>query len=357
MPAVAEPIAPIGVLYEHPEWFRPLFAELDRRGLPYVRIDASEHRFDPSAREAPYSLLVNRVSASSYLRGHAAAIFHAREYLGHLEALGVPIVNGSRAYALDTSKARQLTLMTTLGLPHPRSRVVNQVGQIGPAAAELAYPIVVKPNIGGSGALIRRFEAPAELASAAESGELSGILGLDSTAIVQEYHPPRGGSIVRIEALADRFLYAIRIEVDPSQGFNICPADICQTPAGGPSSNGAASFGVPPAGTPTMRSLKIEVADPPARMVEGVLRIFRSEGVDVGGVEYLESERDGQLYFYDVNTLSNFVTDAPRLVGFDPFERLVDHIELRAGLAGGEAMIDDRVDDRAADAVGVRGRS
>jgi hypothetical protein len=49
-------------------------------------------------------------------------------------------------------------------------------------------------------------------------------------------------------------------------------------------------------------------------------------------VEYLESSRDGQLYFYDVNALSNFVTDAPRLVGFDPFARFVDFLERRAGL-------------------------
>ena len=27
----------IAVLYEHAEWFRPLFAELDRRRLPYMR--------------------------------------------------------------------------------------------------------------------------------------------------------------------------------------------------------------------------------------------------------------------------------------------------------------------------------
>ena len=39
---------PIAVYYEHPEWFRPLFEELDRRGLPYVRLDASRQRFDPS---------------------------------------------------------------------------------------------------------------------------------------------------------------------------------------------------------------------------------------------------------------------------------------------------------------------
>ena len=25
---------PIAIYYEHPEWFRPLFAELDRRGIP-----------------------------------------------------------------------------------------------------------------------------------------------------------------------------------------------------------------------------------------------------------------------------------------------------------------------------------
>ena len=27
---------PIAILYEHPEWFKPLFAELERRDIPYV---------------------------------------------------------------------------------------------------------------------------------------------------------------------------------------------------------------------------------------------------------------------------------------------------------------------------------
>lgn len=318
---------PIGILYEHPEWFRPLFAELDRRGLPYIRVLAHKHAFDPAARSAPFSLVLNRVSASSYLRGHTSAIFHAREYLAHLEEIGVPVVNGSRAYNLDTSKARQLTLLAGLGLPHPRSLVVNHVGQIEPAAAQLDYPVIVKPNIAGSGALMRRFDTPDELRRAAAGGELDGILGLDSTAIVQEYHPPKGGSIVRVEALDDRFLYAIRIHNDPSQGFNICPADICQVPDAG----GAASASAPDA--PARKPLKIEVAHPPTWVVDAVLRVFRAASVDIGGVEYLESERDGQVYLYDINSLSNFVTDAPRLVGFDPFERFVDYLEHRAGLA------------------------
>src|SRR5438067_4788817 len=154
---------PIGILYEHPEWFRPLFAELERRGLPHEGILAHEHRYDPSASESPYGLVVNRVSPSSYLRGHTAAIFHALQYLSHLEGLSVPIVNGTRAYQIELSKARQLSLLAALGLPHPRSRVVNHLGQVEPAARELEYPLIVKPNIGGSGALMRRLDSGEEL--------------------------------------------------------------------------------------------------------------------------------------------------------------------------------------------------
>jgi hypothetical protein len=316
----------IGVLYEHPEWFNPLFAELERRGLRHERILAHEHRFDPSARSAPYGLVVNRVSPSSYLRGHGSAIFHAYQYLSHLEELGVPVVNGTRAYGLELSKARQLSLLAGLGLPHPRSRVVNAVSQIEPASAELTYPLIVKPNIGGSGALMRRFDDADALGAAVAGGELDGILGLDQTALVQEYHPQRGGSIVRVECLDKRFLYAIRIHNDPSQGFNLCPADICQVD-GDDCPVDAAKAG-----------RKIEVAEPPGWVIDGVLRVFRAAGIDVGGVEYLESERDGQVYLYDVNALSNFVTDAPTLVGFDPFVRFVDYLERRVG-AGSAAGV------------------
>jgi len=35
---------PLAVYYEHPEWFRPLFAEMDRRSIQYLRIDAGLSR-------------------------------------------------------------------------------------------------------------------------------------------------------------------------------------------------------------------------------------------------------------------------------------------------------------------------
>jgi hypothetical protein len=80
---------------------------------------------------------------------------------------------------------------------------------------------------------------------------------------------------------------------------------------------------------------------PPQSVNEDVLRIYPSAHIDIGGVEYLESERDGAIYLYDINPISNFVTDAPRLVGFDPFVRFVDYLERRPGLSSRQ-LVDSR---------------
>ena len=60
------------------------------------------------------------------------------------------------------------------------------------------------------------------------------------------------------------------------------------------------------------------------------IRLTREAGIDVGGVEYLVSARDGLAYFYDLNATSNFVADAPRVLGFDPFPDFVDVIVARS---------------------------
>jgi hypothetical protein len=67
-----------------------------------------------------------------------------------------------------------------------------------------------------------------------------------------------------------------------------------------------------------------------AHIVSAVERIAAAAHIDVGGIEYLESERDGQLYFYDINALSNFVAEPQTVLGFDPTSRLVDALERRA---------------------------
>ena len=301
---------PVGVLYEHPQWFLPLFAELGHRGIPYERIHADGLVFDPAVEESRYSLVVNRMSPSAWTRGNGRALFSTLHYLSYLEQIGTPVLNGHDAYLVELSKARQLALFASLGVEHPRTRVIDDPARALVAARDLEFPVVVKPNVGGSGAGIVSYGSLDELAA------VDVELGVDGTALVQEQLPAEGDSIVRIEILDGRFLYAIRLLLMPGS-FNLCPADYCELPGVADGVSG--------------RGLPIESFEPPAAVVEDAKRIIAAAGMDLGGVEYLVNERTGKATFYDVNALSNFVANAPEVIGFDPFVQLVDLIVDRAG--------------------------
>ncbi len=322
---------PIAVFYEHPEWFRPLFAELDRRGTPYVKLHADEHLFDPG-EDPPYSLVFNRMSPSAYLRGRGDAIFYTLSWLAYLERKGVRVVNGRRAFESEISKAGQLALLDGLGLPYPRARVIHRAAQAPAAAGGLRWPIAVKPNIGGSGAGVRRFDSLGELKGTVESGGLE--LGIDGTALVQEFIPQEESRIVRVEVLGGEYLYGIRIYT-PGNSFDLCPADVCRRVDGVELDAQVCAVDAP------KRGLRVEGYEPPAQVRADVERIMAAAGIEVGGIEYMVDSRDGRLYYYDVNALSNFVADAPNVVGFDPFARLADYLEREAeaalGAAGKEA--------------------
>ncbi len=315
-------LRPIAVYHEHPDWFRPLFAELDRRGLPYVRLDPRANFYDPGAPAREYSLFINRMSPSAYLRGGVQAIFYTLGLLAHLERAGVPIVNGLSAFTHETSNARQLTLLESLDLPYPKSRVVNHASQVVAASDGLRFPVVVKANVGGSGAGIVRFDTPDDLAAAVADNRLN--FGVDHTALVQEFIPARDSCITRIETLGGQFLYAIKIHTT-GETYNLCHASICQRSDGVELTRTACPVNAAKTG------LKVEGFTPPREVIEAVEMIAQTAGIDLGGIEYMIDDRDGRLVYYDINALSNFVADAPNVIGFDPFVRLVDYLEVRAG--------------------------
>jgi glutathione synthase/RimK-type ligase-like ATP-grasp enzyme len=314
-------LRPIAVYYEHPEWFRPLFAALDGRGVPYVKLDASRHSYNPSntseAADA-YALVLNRMSASAYLRGHGNALFYTRGYLAHLERAGARVVNGSEAFAVETSKALQLSLLESLGLPYPRTLVVNDASEATRAARELGFPLMFKPNVGGRGAGVVRYDTPESLEREVGAGRVD--LGIDSTALLQEFVPARGGHITRVETLGGKYLYAIKVYTS-GESFNLCPAEICQAEDAPPAAAGEVCLADAP-----KKGLKVEAYTPPPEVIEAVERIAAAARLDLGGVEYITDERDGRILYYDINALSNFVADARTVVGFDPHERLVDFL-------------------------------
>ena len=320
---MSKPKQPIAIYYEHPHWFKPLFAELERRGTPFVPINAAQHHFDPAHLngESGYGLLFNRMSPSAYRRGHGQGIFYTLYYLAHLEQRGKRVVNGQKAFRYETSKALQLSLLESLGIPYPKSRVINSPDDAVAASEGLRFPIVVKPNIGGSGAGVSKFHTREQLHEAATAGQLD--LGLDTTALVQEFIPARGGHIVRVEVVGHKYLYGIKVHLT-GETFDLCPADICRTTGGQELQRAACPLDAPKTG------LRVEGYAPPDETIHSVERIMTAANIEVGGVEYIIDDRDGKLYFYDINALSNFVADGPTVLGFDPFVRLVDYLEKEA---------------------------
>lgn len=323
----------LAIFYEHPEWFKPLFTELEQREIPYDHLLAYQHHFDPAERQSPYTLVVNRMSPSAFTRGHAQAIPYTLEYLAYLQEIGANVLNGYEPYSYEFSKARQLSLLHRLGVPYPRALVFNDPAQAA-AAAGLNFPLITKPNIGGSGAGIKRFDSMDELRNAADSGEIE--LGIDGIGLVQEYLPARDQRIVRVEILGGQFLYAIRLYLQSENSFNLCPADYCDLPENQVEEGMADGV--------SGRGLLIEGYTPPPEVIQTVERITRAAGIEVGGVEYLVNDLNGQVTYYDVNTLSNFVADAPNIIGFDPFPRLVDYIQARgSGLSVAEVAAAPRL--------------
>nr|WP_295371210.1 alpha-L-glutamate ligase [uncultured Sphingosinicella sp.] len=294
----------LAVLYEHPKWFEPLFAALERRGIAFEAIRLSDHSFDPTSSDIPAPVVLSRVAMSSFLREVDHGIFYAESLLAHWASRGARVLNGAEVIAIDSSKARQLSLISGLGYAVPDTRVVHRVDDLVPASRGMAYPLLVKANIGGSGAGIVRYSNEAELAQSVREGTAPD--SVDKVLLLQDYAPARSGSIIRIETLGGRFLYAIEVE-SGGDNFDLCPADACVS-------------------APGRTAIRMAAVTPAPKIIEAAERIAQAVGLNVGGVELLIDDRDGTPRFYDINALSNFVADPLNVLGWDPHERLVDYL-------------------------------
>ena len=297
--------AQLGILYEHPQWFQPLFAALERRGLPYLPMELADHRFDPANRNVPAPLILSRVAQSSFLREPEHPIFYAEALLDHWQKCGATVLNGADVLAIDSSKARQLSLIASLGYAVPETRVVHRARDLLSAAEGMGYPLLVKANIGGSGAGIVRYSSAEELRASIADGMVPN--SVDQVLLVQDYVPPRAGTIIRIETLRGNFLYAIEVQ-SSGEDFDLCPADACLA-------------------RPGRAAIRMSAVTPGAGIIEAAERIARAAGLDLGGVEVVIDDRDGTPRFYDINAMSNFVADPLNVLGWDPHDRLIDVLE------------------------------
>jgi glutathione synthase/RimK-type ligase-like ATP-grasp enzyme len=311
--------ADLAVLFEHPEWQKPLFQALDRRGIRYAAVDLKKAAFsDTDAPLAP--LYFNQASPSAYVRGNARAVPYALSYMRALQIRGVRVLNGADAFALELSKTAQAALLRKLDVPAPRVWTFNDLEAIRSRAHEIPFPVLLKPEQGGSGARIMLVETLAHLEALLKEQPEHWLP--DNLLLLQEYLPtdPAKG-IVRMEFLGGELLYAMRVI---SHGrFNLCPAPVCN-PEDAAAAVCEVETTVPPAEFYPYR----EVA--PQAVAWGK-RIVAAGKLDVAGIEYLET-LDGRLMVYDINANSILRPSVAQAFGFDPFERVVDFLarEVRA---------------------------
>jgi hypothetical protein len=304
------------VLHEHPEWQKPLFAALTRRGVSFEPLDVTRAAF--SNVEAPRAALYfNQASPSAYLRGNTRAVPWTLAYMRSLELLGTRVLNGADVFALELSKSAQATLVRTLGIDCPRSITFNDPGALRAYESEIRWPALLKPDQGGSGARIQVVDSFAQVD--ALFARDPAIWLPDNLFLLQEYlpHDPDRG-IIRLEFLCGELLYAMRVVTHGR--FNLCPSPVCNP------EDGAGSCELPTEETIDAPPVEFyPFLDVPGDAVDTARRIVRAAHLDVGGIEYLETV-DGRRVFYDINANSNLRPSVAAAFGFDPFERVVDFL-------------------------------
>ncbi|MEI9920181.1 MAG: hypothetical protein WDO14_15510 [Bacteroidota bacterium] len=301
LPTTTRHTRPVAIFYEHPVWFQPLFDELQKRRIPFIRINAAEHTYNPAEREVPFSILINRVSSSAYRRGNVQGIFQSSRYIAHVERLGIPVLNGTQAQDIEGSKARQLELLASLAMPFPKTRIVNHLSQVIPAAKGLRFPVVIKTSLPVYNTNVRKFDTLTSLERAVSLEQIS--LGVDHSAIVQEYIESRDNHIVRVETLNGKFLYAVKVFAE-KETFNLRPGS-CDS------------------------EFKVEAYSPPQHIVRDVEIIAKAARLDSGAIEYVIDSKTDQVYYCNIVALSNFVNNPVNVIGFDPTASFVDYIEDR----------------------------
>jgi hypothetical protein len=300
----------IHVLHENAAWLEPLAAALGRRGLPWRGWFLDRGVFDLSA-PPPDGLFYNRMSASSHTRDHRYAAELTAAVLAWLERHGRRVVNGSRALDLEISKVRQYAALEAAGLRTPDTVLVAGKELLLDAARQhfAGDPFILKPNRGGKGLGVRLFRTAWALADHLDSPDYD--LPVDGLHLLQQYVEAPLPLITRAEFIGGRFMYAV--QVDTSDGFELCPADAC-----------AVGDAFCPAGEEPRAKFTI-IDDIDADLKRRYEAFLAKNDIGVAGIEFI-TDRAGVVYTYDVNTNTNYNPDAESRAGRSGMDALAEYL-------------------------------
>ena len=290
----------IYVIHENSEWTIHLTNRLKELDLPYEELFLDKGIVDLTS-VPPEGVFYNRISASSHTRDHRFAPELTAAYIAWLEEHDRTVFNGTRALQLELSKVAQQTALEKQGIHTPKTIAAVGKDQIIEAAKKMnGKSFITKHNRAGKGLGVQLFQTVEALEGyvRGESFEDS----IDGITLIQEYITSADQSIVRCEFIGGKFLYAVR--VDTSEGFELCPADACQI-----------DDLFCPVGEEQAEKPMFEIIENFHHPVIQKYEAFLAENkITFAGIEFI-TDLDGTIYTYDVNTNTNYNSDAEEVAG------------------------------------------
>lgn len=283
------------VIHENDAWVEPLRREFLARHVPFDEWFLDQGILDLRIAP-PAGVFYNRMSASSHTRDHRYAAEYTGAVLAWLKRHGRKVVNGERALQLEISKVAQYEALAQFDIETPATLAVVDKDNIAEAAGRLGFPLILKHNRAGKGLGVRLFLSAAALDEHLKSGDFAEPV--DGITLVQRYIKAPSPFITRVEFVGGKFLYAV--QVDTSQGFELCPADACQIDA-------PSIAGVCPAEAPSEKFRIVKDFDHP--LIPRWEAFLKANDIGIAGIEFIADE-NGRTFTYDVNTNTNYNPEA-----------------------------------------------
>lgn len=315
----------VHVIHENAEWSAPLFASLDKIGATHADWHMGDFALDMTATP-PSGVFYNRMSASSHTRGHRYAPEMTAGLLHWLEAVGSHILNGSRAINLEINKMAQYAALSRVGLDAPHTIACHTADQITAAFNVFAgQPVITKHNRAGKGLGVKLFRDQDALADYVQGADFDP--SVDGITLLQRYVEAPAPFITRIEFIGREFLYAVR--VDTSDGFELCPADVCALDANICMADSNGENAQP-------HKFDIIADFESSAMGQYLLpkmeRLMHQAGLDVAAFEFIV-DGDGKPYVYDINTNTNYNSDAEQRAGISAMDKLAQYLQAQLQFA------------------------
>jgi hypothetical protein len=291
-------MAKIYIIHENNEWTAPLIKNLKALELPYEDWFIDKGMLNLT-EAPPEGIFYNRMSASSHTRDHRYSAEYTAALLSWLEAHDRRVINSSRALQLEVSKVAQYTSLEAHGIRTPNTIAVVGEERIIEAGQKFQGPFITKHNRGGKGLGVQLFQNHESLKHYVQGSEFE--MPVDGITLVQEYIQAAQPYITRCEFIGGKFLYAV--QVDTSQGFQLCPADACQI--------GDAFC---PVGEKQQKPKFKIIEGFRNPILEKYAKFLENNRIHIAGIEFITDEK-GEIYTYDVNTNTNYNADAEEAAG------------------------------------------